>query len=191
MSKESMFKSVIVLTLVCVIAAALLGVTYSYTYDEINNQLEKALKESLKQVFPEADNFEQVENNSYSALKQDEVIGDVFVVESQGYSSMLKMLVGIDNQNNITAIRILEQAETPGLGANIEKPYFYKQFDGLKQDSVDLKSEGGEIDGITGATISSRAVIVGVKSVFGEENEQKIDEVTSATPEYNASNNTK
>ena len=176
MSEESMFKSVIVLTLVCVIAAALLGVTYSFTYDKINNQLDATLKETLKQVFLEADNFEQIENNSYSALKDNEIIGKVLLVESQGYSSIIKMLVGIDSHNKITELRVLEQMETPGLGANIEKSYFYEQFNGLKQDDMGLKSEGGEIDGITGATISSRAVIAGVKEAFGNNAEESKDD---------------
>ena len=90
-------------------------------------------------------------------------------MESQGYSSIIKMLVGIDSHNKITELRVLEQMETPGLGANIEKIEFYEQFTGLTQDDIALKNEGGEIDGVTGATISSRAVIAGVKDALGED----------------------
>jgi len=183
-----MSKSVIVLTLVCIIAAGLLGVTYIYTKDKIESQADLALADTLKEVFPNADDFE-ADGENYIAFRDGEIIGEAIVVESQGYSSVLRLLVGVDINNQITEVRVLFQEETPGLGSNIEKPEFYSQFNGLGQDNIALKKDGGEIDAITGATISTDAMIVGVRKAFGEEVEKieepdaKVDAVTEATPE--------
>jgi electron transport complex protein RnfG len=69
----------------------------------------------------------------------------------------------------------LSQQETPGLGARIvevrpggEKPWFTSQFEGKSGDELRLKKDGGGIDAITGATISSRAVAGGVYNAAGE-----------------------
>ncbi len=206
---NNLIRSTLVLMIVCIIAAVLLGFTYDFTYEKINEQGVIALNDNLNQIFPEAENFEEKDTNIYTALKSDEVIGSIVLVESQGYSSIIKILVGIDNDNKISAIRILDQLETPGLGDNAKKPVFYEQFSGLAKDQVALKENGGEIDAITGATVTTSAVITGVKSAFTDSNsidnnnnnnnnsvddnsvddnsvdDNSVDDMTHATPDSN------
>jgi len=92
--------------------------------------------------------------------------GYVFIVEGSGYSSTIKTMVGVDQQGVITGVKILFQQETPGLGAKVEEilygetePWFTRQFKGkTTSDNIKVTEDGGNIDSITGATISSRTV---------------------------------
>ncbi len=92
--------------------------------------------------------------------------GYIFIVEGTGYSSTIKTMVGVDQQGVITGVKILSQQETPGLGAKVEEilygetePWFTRQFKGkTASDNIRVATAGGNIDSITGATISSRTV---------------------------------
>lgn len=163
---ESMIKSIIVLTLVCLISAALLGLVYSWTAEKIAGQVSADEEAKLRQIFPDADNF-KCEETSYVAVKNNQEIGYAIITETQGYNSIIKILVGI-KEDKIAGIRILSQEETPGLGANAAKPEFYQMFDSLSEADLALKKDGGKIDAITGATITTSAVIAGVKEAFLE-----------------------
>ena len=88
---NSMFKSTFILTLVCLIASALLGATYMVTAEKISEQAVIALNENLKQVFPEADDFEESENY-FLAKKDNIIIGFASVVETPGYGGTMKLL---------------------------------------------------------------------------------------------------
>jgi electron transport complex protein RnfG len=68
------------------------------------------------------------------------------------------MLVGINSDYTIKDVAILSQTETPGLGSKITEKEFTGQFIGLSSADLALSRDGGSIDAITGATISSRAV---------------------------------
>jgi len=85
-----------------------------------------------------------------------------YVVESfgKGYSSYINVLVSINNDFAVNRIKILHHAETPGLGDEIEKDYFLNQFEGKTVDHlvVEKQETKDNIQAITGATISSRAV---------------------------------
>jgi len=92
--------------------------------------------------------------------------GYIFIVGGTGYSSTIKTMVGVDQQFLITGVKVLFQQETPGLGAKVEEirygetePWFTKQFIGKTvTDNIRVTMDGGNIDSITGATISSRTV---------------------------------
>ena len=144
------------------------------TEDKIAEQVIIALKENLKQVFPVAEDFNEKEGY-YEALADNKVIGYATLAESQGYSSVLKIMVGMDLDKKITGMRVMEQVETPGLGANAVKEEFYSQFDGLSSKDVKLKKDHGKIDAITGATITSSAVIKGVNDAMINKLEKLVD----------------
>lgn len=176
-------KLILVLTIISVIAALLLGVTYNVTVDKIERQKELSSKEALKSVLPDAVNFSQKikgrEIEYYKGLDTDNnVTGYALMGEGRGYSSVISVMMGIDLQGGIKGIKILSQNETPGLGSKVEEvksartiwdlfkkkpgvreklvePWFQKQF---KEKSID------KADIITGATITSKAVINIVKN---------------------------
>jgi electron transport complex protein RnfG len=168
------------LMIVTLIASLALALTNHYTSEKIEMQKEFVIKESLDKVIT-ADSFKE-EELYYDAYDKDLFVGRVLKVEVPGYSSTINALVGINLENEITGIDIISHQETPGLGADIEKDDFLAQFIGKTKDSLKIKKDGGEIDGITGATISSRAITEGVRKFMEE---CACDALTSASPKVN------
>ena len=91
-------------------------------------------------------------------------------VTPSGFDNTITMMVGVDNEGKVLGISIVSHTETAGLGAvaaeNTSKGEAFRgQFVG-KSGSVGVTKDGGEIDAITGATITSRAVCVGVSAAI-------------------------
>jgi len=170
----------LILMIVTLVAGVGLALTNYYTASQIEFQKELAIKESLNKVI-KADSFEEKEEY-YEAYVGGRVIGRVLKVVAPGYSSFINALVGINLENKITGIDIVSQGETPGLGANIEKEGFLKQFIKKTKEELKIKKDGGPIDAVTGATISSRAITEGVRKMMEE---CPCDAVTSASPKAN------
>jgi electron transport complex protein RnfG len=109
-------------------------------------------------------------------VKDGKTVGYAFSVTTKGYGSGLKLMVGIDTEGTITGLSIVDCSnETPGLGANSSKPEFYGQFAGKSGELTVVKGGNAgesEIDAITGATITSKAVTNAVNTVteYFEEN---------------------
>ena len=95
-----------------------------------------------------------------------EIGGYIFIARGSGYSSVIESMVGVGSDGGIVSVIIMSQQETPGLGAKVQEirhgesePWFPRLFEGKSmQDNVKVKQDGGTIDSITGATISSRTV---------------------------------
>ncbi|MBM3248857.1 MAG: RnfABCDGE type electron transport complex subunit G [Candidatus Omnitrophica bacterium] len=159
----------LILLLICFCASLVLSVTYKFTHNRIEAQGASEEQNALHKIYPEASDFdtEKLQEKTYYMAKQDnKLLGYIIKAETQGYSSVITMLVGFNPKGEIKGIEILFQAETPGLGAKISevisgenKPWFLAQFQGKQAKDLDLKN----IQAITGATISSRAVLDGVK----------------------------
>lgn len=151
-----------ILGLICFIAGGLLvGVNY-LTQGKIIAQAQEEERASLKEVLPAAVRFDPVKKEGviiyYKGYGQDNnFAGVAFKAGSKGYSSAIEAMVGLDNQGNITNIKILSQNETPGLGARIVEPLFTGQF--ARKDIGGLD----KVQAITGATISSKAVVESVQ----------------------------
>ena len=91
-------------------------------------------------------------------------LGYVFTAYGKGYSSVVQTLVCVDLTGTVAGSVVLYQQETPGLGANVVKPEkLIGQFTGRVAAGILLKKDGGEIDSITGSTITSRAVTNSVR----------------------------
>ena len=92
-------------------------------------------------------------------------LGYVFIAYGKGYSSVIQTMVAVDLSGTVAGSVILCQLETPGLGANVVKPEkLIGHFNGLHGWELLLKKDGGEIDSITGSTITSRAVVNSVRT---------------------------
>lgn len=169
-----MFKFTITLTLVCIVAALVLGGTYSVTKPLIAVQQEKEQKQALEKVIESADDYKKKiidDKPYYEAYKDNKLIGYAIFADGDGYSGKIEMLVGIDTEGVVGGIEILSQSETPGLGARCceikrgEKfPWFLKQFKHKKASELSLKN----IEALTGATITTEAIIDGVKEEAAE-----------------------
>ena len=156
-------KFAIVLFIVAGVASGILAFVDSFTKPiiEANQKKEKAL--ARKSVLPQAARFDSIctINNEPAFVAKDDsgnVIGYTFVAAGFGYSSNVKTMVGLKSDLSINKIKIIFQSETPGLGANSEKPWFQEQFSGKKLSQLKVDKDGGDIKSLTGATITSRAV---------------------------------
>lgn len=173
----NLIKPVIVLFLIALAAAGALAFTFTNTnplIQELNLQKQNA---GLKAIFEDADSFKEsdIDGTKYFTAENSSgnVLGYVFSLTEPGYSSDgVQMLVGVNTSKEIQGIQIIKQTETPGLGTEITKPWFLDQFKG-KKASDDLKPKK-DIDAITGATISSKAVASGARNAL-----EKAEKVSS------------
>lgn len=179
MMKENL-KLGFILLLIAGIAGFLLGGAYVITKEPIAQQIVKANNEAMKQILSDADNFNKIDvdlekyplvTEVYEGTKGKDVAGYVVKVAPKGYGGKIEMMVGISSKGKVAGIKILSHSETPGLGANAPGEKFSGQFKNKPIDK-DLKvvkkdpSQDNEIQAITGATITSRAVTGGVNEVI-------------------------
>ena len=169
---KNTLKIVFVLTAICVIAGGLPAVIYKITKAPIEKALLAEKMQAMKKVLPPYDNDPMLCTNVvveaekkwvfYVARKNGAFAGTAFEASSdQGYGGKITILVGVASDNTIYGIEVLEQKETPGLGAQITKPSFTDQFQhkNIVKTKWKVKKDGGDINAITGATISPRAVL--------------------------------
>ncbi len=182
-----------ILMIVAALSAGSLAFVKNATEERIKKVSLGEEAEALLDVLPEAKVFESVRKGhifyyiGYESKDREKIVGVAFIAEGKGYSSTIETMVGITPDGEITGLKILSQQETPGLGARIEevrssktirnafsksaeggrvdeKPWFQKQFVGKKLE--DLRID--KMDTVTGATISSRAVIDSVREKMRE-----------------------
>ena len=167
--KSSLKNMVLVLFCITLIAGACVGLVNMITVEPIAKAKEAAEKEALAQVLPEFDATEMSEHVAdelpivaYKATKGGEVVGyAIKTATKNGFSGMVKMMVGFDTKGTILNVNVLEQNETPGLGAKMTEegnPLLASvQNKEASKVKFQVKKDGGDIDALTAATISSRA----------------------------------
>jgi len=157
---REMLKFGFILGIICIIAAGLLAGVDILTQPKILAQAKLEEELSLKIIFPLAHHFDEVKEKGetiyYKVFDgENKFIGVAFQVSGRGYAGEVKILAGMLKDGKITAIKILSQNETPGLGSRITSLSFIDRFKG--------RNDLSEVEAITGATVSSRAVIDSVK----------------------------
>ncbi len=158
-----------ILTVICVIAAGSLAKVYEITSVRIEKNMIELEEKKRKEIFPQAASFEEKKVDDRIIVvgkdKDGKAIGSIFKIAPRGYAGPINTMIGIDASGKVSAVNItkLDQTETPGLGTKITELKFRNQFKDKEGDSLKLKKDGGGIDAITAATISSRAVANGIK----------------------------
>ena len=163
----------LVLTLIALVAALALGATYNGTKDRIATQEAEKAVAVRQELLPAAQDFalcdvEEGVAEVWRGLNADgSDVGYVSTGTVTGFGGPIDITVGTDAQGVITGVRVggANFQETAGLGAKSKEPAFYEQFTG-KEYPVDLSKNGGEIDAITAATITSSAVVRGVNDTL-------------------------
>ncbi|HEX5171325.1 MAG TPA: RnfABCDGE type electron transport complex subunit G, partial [Cyclobacteriaceae bacterium] len=105
----------------------------------------------------------------FPAKKNGELIGTAVKTSSpRGYAGDIILIVGFDKAGNILNIQVLQHTETPGLGSKMTMPSFIDQFIGVNPGTTPLrvKKDGGKVDAISGATITSRAFSEAVQLAY-------------------------
>ena len=159
---REMIRYGLTLAIICIVASGLLAGVNVLTKHRITAQAQAEEDSSLKEVLPAAESFLPVKSGEeiiyYKALdKEKNLLGVAFRASGKGYSSSIETMVGMLKDGTIKAIKVLSQNETPGLGARVAESSFTGRFSDKK--AQDLSA----VEAITGATISSRAVIDSVK----------------------------
>lgn len=161
-------KMIVTLFVVALVCAVVLSFVYAYTTPKIAAMQQTITIQGLKEVIAAAEFVPVVPDTLWSArdsLGHD--VGKVFRVFPRGYGGPIPITVGVGDDGTITGVRVAGASEglkeTPGLGTKVAEPTFTRQFVGKAGDAVLLKNDGGTIDAITAATISSRAVCTGVR----------------------------
>lgn len=155
--KSKRLYSIVFLTLVVLISVSLLLWINSFTSVIVKAQREAKIKSILESIFPELTRFEE-SGEIFIVYEDENIAGYTFIATGRGYGGRINIFVGIDPDYSIRNIEILSHTETPGLGNKITEDPFIKQFEGLLVEDIALSRDGGKIDAITGATISSKAV---------------------------------
>lgn len=173
MSKnESIIKIGLSLFVITFVVALSLAVVNSITEEKIIEYKIENEKQARLNVI-DADDFVEIENqtdnevldNVYKAIKNEETVGYCITVKPVGFSAEITTVVGIDLNGSVTGIFIVDLSETPGLGAKATEEEFLNKFIGINDT---IKVVKGQKDGdnsvvaITGATITTRAVSSGV-----------------------------
>jgi len=170
-------KLTFVLFLITAVVAGLLGFVNAITKDRIAELTEEKTAGAMRAVMPEADSFNEIEYSggdslvigAYSADNASGSVGYVIKVAPVGFGGEISMVVGVDMTGKVTGVSIVKMAETSGLGDNAKKDSYRNQYIG-KSGTLAVTKDGGSIDALTGATVTSRAVTDGVNAALNAAN---------------------
>ena len=179
---KQIVKMVAVLTILGVISGLVLSLVSEYAQPIIEANEQEAIEEAIYYVLPRTKDYETKTYNGkkiYSTVNEEgSLVGYAFTASGSGYQGTIKLMVGVDsNLEQIQGIQILESEETPGLGGKIRGEEFKTQFRGLNLRPEPDKNlalvktaptSPGEVQAITGATISSRTVVDTINKVLQE-----------------------
>ncbi len=166
------------LFLITSVSALVLAVVNNITAPIIERNTIEKQELAMKSVIENAVRFEKADMSAlalvdlrcavtsvYNAVdSQDKTIGYAVMVSTGGYGGEILLTVGIDNDLKVTGIDVISHSETPGLGENCTKLQFKEQFKGkeIGVEVVKNGASGNQVDAISSATITSKAVTDGV-----------------------------
>ncbi len=158
------------LTLIGVIAGGSLSLVNNWAAPKIAINQKAETERAIYLVHLDGKRYEEIKNAGFEVYKvfneADSSVGYSLVYSGNGFQGKIKLMIGLaEDLNKTTSIEVLEQSETPGLGTKILEPPYKDQYNGLVTNPVIKLVKGVEpsnpyeVQSITGATISSRAVV--------------------------------
>lgn len=178
----------LILLIFTALAAGILALLNQSTKDIIAEAKIKDSNEARQEVLPEGKEFKELDKNEFKTLTKDspaveeiytgldgeEVIGYTIKTALSGYSGPVVVMTGINTEGIVSGMKVVSNTETPGLGANSSTPEFQDQFkDQSAEKDIELVKTSpaeGQVQALTGATITSKAVTDSVNEaikVFG------------------------
>ncbi len=195
---KNIIKMFLNLTIIGVLSGVILAGVFEVANPYILLNKEKELKEAIFRVLPGAEEYDIIEKGEkkdkltvYRGIGEDgEPVGIAFKAEGVGFQGNIVLMVGLDmDYLELKGIRVLEQLETPGLGNRIGEPEFEGQFRGVRiKPRIEYikyrkPEKPNQIQAITGATISSEAVVKNINRAVSDVLEKfPRDEVLSFVP---------
>jgi len=182
---------VVVLTIVCLISALSLALVNNLTVSRIAEEKQKAELRAVSSALPrdqvhydndpskdivkipEWTEKDGTPKKIYLGKHEGKIVGVAFTSAGEGYGGFITIMMGVDVNEKITGIEIVDHLETPGLGSKIESPELFKnQFNGKSAEGSENNElvvvkgrkadKNWEIEALTGATISPRGVVQAV-----------------------------
>ncbi len=162
-----------ILLIITVVSAGVLAVSNMLTKDKIAEMEIAASLDSLRDIFDESKEYKALDEGKLNEIKaSNDSIVEIFEVydnevlygyaiktKSKGFGdSDLIIMTGFSNDGNVVGMRLLEHSETAGIGSKAEEPEFTEKFVGK---SVETEIT---VDGISGATYTTRGVLDGVNA---------------------------
>ena len=169
MATQSSFKNMsLCLLVICFVCSALLAAVYVITEKPIKAAQEAILKDAIAAVAPEFDTVSDLQSVNagdkeytyYTLAKDGQTVAYAVNTSATGFGGAVKLMVGFTPDGVIYNTSVLDCSnETPGLGAKCTEPSFKDQFKGFDPavKTLVVSKDGGDVDGITAATITSRA----------------------------------
>lgn len=169
---REMIKMLVVLTVLATLSGGLLAAIRDNTKDRIENQVLEFVKgPAIRSILegatndPIVDRFQlkdgDIERTFFVGVFDGEPHAVTFETSGKGYGGDVGLMVGIDTKDDkLVGVGVTTHGETPGMGARAKTdPSFVAQFKGLPlEDPIKVTGDGGSINAISGATITSRAV---------------------------------
>ncbi len=189
--KSTFPNMVISLTSITIVAAAALGAVYMFTQKAIQEQQIAKQTAAISAVLPEHERIADPETVNgltvYKAYTGDQFVGAAVETQADGFGGVIRLMVGFDADNHIVNYEVLEQQETPGLGTHIVE--WFKNADKPGQNilgreatgAFTVSKDGGDVDAITAATISSRAFLKAVNAAYSAYTEGEVEAATGAS----------
>jgi len=190
--KSKIIKNTLILTAITLVFGLLLGISYEITKEPIAKSQIAAKQEAYRLVMPDAEEFQVYEDfdeqeaisilqagdlsentieEVVTAMQAGEALGYVITTTNgNAYGGDITVSVGIALDGTVTGIQFLSISETAGLGMNAARPDFYEQFNDQQVERFVVTKTGasgdGEIDALSGATITSNAVVGNVNAAL-------------------------
>ena len=188
--QSSLQNMMLSLVIICIVAAGALAGVYTLTKATIDAQEKAKQQAAIMAVLPEGCTVAKPEEadglTTYKAYQGEEWVATAVETSEVGFDGPQVIMVGFDRKGTVINYEILKQTETPGLGAHIT--HWFKNADkpaqniiGRKAGALRVNKDGGDIDAITAATISSRAFLKAINKAYAAIAEEEIDATTSAS----------
>jgi electron transport complex protein RnfG len=196
--KSSLKNMVLSLFLISAVMSAALALVHQVTLEPIKLAESKKVNDAITKVVPAFDNDPgadmyflplEGENDSlmvYPATKDGKVVGTaISTYTNSGFSGNFKVMVGFLPDGTIYNSIVMIHKETPGLGTKMSDAKFHDQFNGKHPTEFNLKvkKDGGEVDAISAATITSRAYCDALSRAYSAYTKNSLDSQTGATQE--------
>lgn len=176
--ESTLINMILSLLLISAVMAAALGFVYGVTKGPIEQVIKNKEIQAVRDVLPAFDNDPTKDVKTidglkfYLATKAGQPVGcAVKTFTEKGYSGRFDLMVGLKADGTINQIVVLDQKETPGLGtkmkdAKFKDPFMSLNIAALPGQQLKVKKDGGTIDAISAATITSRAFCDGVQKAY-------------------------
>lgn len=165
---KTILRPALILMAICLVVTAALAGANEWTKGPIAEQEAAAEQAARTEVLPAASAFRTIDGteNVWIGLNGSDTVGYVIITQSNGYGGALRVMTGISADGAVTGVSILSNNETVGLGANCVKSGFRAQFGttlpengfSVYKNGGNVPAEGG-VEALTGATITSNAVV--------------------------------